>query len=330
MGAIRLGTRGSQLARWQAEWVAAELRTLGHDVELIEIVTHGDIEQARPIETIGTLGVFTKEIQRALLAGTVDIGVHSLKDLPTEPVEGLAIAAVPARESVADVIVLPRLKVAEIQESGAIDSPPSDTSTPMGRLSRAILPQSARVGTSSLRRQAQLRHVRPDLRAEEIRGNVDTRLRKLDEGQFDAIVLAEAGLRRLGLTDRITHRLSVELMLPAVGQGALGIECRSDDANILAVLSPLDDLATRAAVTAERALLARLRGGCTAPVGAWGTVVGGQVYLEAVVLSVDGTQRICVSGNALLPDALALGERLADELTAQGADQLIADARRPY
>src|SRR5262245_26312218 len=187
-GTLRLGTRGSQLARWQAEWVADRLRQLGQTVEFVEISTHGDVDHARPIEEIGTRGVFTKEIQRALLADNVDLAVHSLKDLPTEPVTGLVLAAVPPRESAADVLV-----------RGPASSRPA--------LSLADLPDRALVGTGSLRRQAQLRHVRPDLQTADIRGNVETRLRKLDEGEFDAIVLAEAGLRRLGLDDRITHVL---------------------------------------------------------------------------------------------------------------------------
>src|SRR3954469_21342250 len=171
---LRLGTRGSTLAHWQADWVAGELRRLGHTVELVEIVTRGDVEQAAAVDEIGTRGVFTKEIQRALLAGDVDLAVHSLKDLPTEPVAGLILAAVPARESSADVLVG--------RDVATLES----------------LPKGARMGTGSLRRQAQLRHVRPDLRVADVRGNVDTRLKKLDEHEFDAIVLAQAGLRRLG------------------------------------------------------------------------------------------------------------------------------------
>ncbi|HEY3393956.1 MAG TPA: hydroxymethylbilane synthase, partial [Lacipirellulaceae bacterium] len=230
---MRIGTRGSQLARWQAEWVAEQLRREGQDVELVEIATRGDIEQARSIEEIGTRGVFTKAIQRALLAGDVDLGVHSLKDLPTDPVEGLMLGAVSQRESPADVLVS---NIAASLE---------------------ILPNGARVGTGSLRRQAQLRYLRPDLQIREIRGNVDTRLRKLDEGQFDAIVLAEAGLRRLGLIERIAQVLPLDVMLPAVGQGALAIECRADDQATRRVVAALGDPASHAAVVAERALLAR-------------------------------------------------------------------------
>ncbi|MEX0613090.1 MAG: hydroxymethylbilane synthase, partial [Pirellulales bacterium] len=193
---------------------------------------------------------------------------------------------------------------------------------------RSLLPIGARVGTGSLRRQAQLRHVRPDLQTLDIRGNVDTRLRKLDEGQFDAIVLAEAGLRRLGLADRATQILPFEVMLPAVGQGALAIECRADDAQTLSALAPLEDPVTRAGVTAERALLAHLRGGCMAPVGAWGRVENGVLHLSALVLSADGAQRLSANGSATVEDAQTLGRQVADSLLGQGAGELIAAARK--
>jgi hydroxymethylbilane synthase len=309
-GVLRLGTRGSQLARWQAEWVAQRLRQLRQTVELVEISTRGDVEHARPIEEIGTRGVFTREIQRALLADEVDLAVHSLKDLPTEPVEGLILAAVPPRESAADVLV-----------TRPASSRPA--------LSLAVLPHRALVGTGSLRRQAQLRHVRPDLQTADIRGNVDTRLRKLDEGEFDAIVLAEAGLRRLGLVDRITHVLPFDLMLPAVGQGALAIECRADDASSRAAVALLDDPQSHAAVLAERALLAHLRGGCMAPVGALAKIHGIELKLSAAVLSTDGAQRIIADDSTSVIDpsgAEALGHRVAEALLAQGAAELIACA----
>lgn len=331
---LHLGTRGSQLARWQAEWVAEELRQLGHAVELIEIATHGDVDRARPIEELGTRGVFTKAIQQALLDGEVDLAVHSLKDLPTEPVDGLVLAAVPARESAADVLVCSRVAGVE----SAADEPPGrdelgarlrlDPRHPVaGHPVLSALHSGARVGTGSLRRQAQLRHLRPDLLVEEVRGNVDTRLRKLDEGQFDAIVLAQAGLRRLGLADRVSWVLPFEVMLPAVGQGALGIECRANDDNTLAALGPLDDFESHAAVTAERALLAHLRGGCMAPVGAIARVDGEHLQLQAAVLSVDGTQRLEASGIAVLGHAEALGKQVAEWLIEQGAAELIAGSR---
>lgn len=311
---LRLGTRGSQLARWQAEWVAERLRRLGCNVELIEIATRGDVERARAIEEIGTRGVFTKEIQRALLSGAVDLGVHSLKDLPTEPVDGLVLAAVPQRESPSDVLIC-RGKLAAT-ESFVRCTPYS------------VLSNGARVGSGSLRRQAQIRHARPDLQVADVRGNVDTRLRKLDEGQFDAIILAEAGLRRLGLTDRITHVLPFDVMLPAVGQGALGIECRADDAETRTILAKLDDRATRAAVTAERTLLERLRGGCMAPVGALARINSEKLQLSAVVLSADGAQRLAADETASPDDVVALGRRVAEALLARGAATLIAESRR--
>lgn len=310
---VRLGTRTSKLARWQAEWVAERLRQLGCAVELVEIATRGDLQRSAAIEEIGTRGVFTKEIQRAILAGDVDLGVHSLKDLPTEPVGGLVLAAVPGRESSADVLVVG----AASREQGA-----------GSKASYSDLPRGALVGTGSLRRQAQLRYVRPDLQIEDVRGNVDTRLRKLDEGQFAAIVLAEAGLRRLGLESRITQVLPLDIMLPAVGQGALGIECRADDAQTRAMLTPLEDDATRSAVTAERALLEHLRGGCMAPIGALGRIEDGALHLSAVVLSSDGSKRLAANDSATRRDAEELGRRLAKKLIAQGAAELIASARR--
>jgi hydroxymethylbilane synthase len=303
---LRIGTRGSQLARWQAEWVAARLRGVGHPVELVEIATHGDIDRERPVEEIGTRGVFTKAIQRALLACEIDLAVHSLKDLPTEPVEGLILAGVPPRESPADVLV--SNIVASLDD----------------------LPDGARVGTGSLRRQAQLRHRRPDLQIEDIRGNVDTRLQKLDDGQFDAIVLAEAGLRRLGLSGRIRQVLPLDLMLPAVGQGALAIECRTSDIATRQIVAALDDPATHSAVLAERALLARLRGGCMAPIGALGRVERKKLQLSAVVLSPDGVRRVAASESVVgvtQADADQLGYRVAEALLAQGAAELIAQSR---
>lgn len=301
--ALRLGTRGSKLARWQAEWVARELSGLGHRVELVEIATRGDVEQVVAVEEIGTRGVFTKEIQRALLAGDVDLAVHSLKDLPTEPVDGLILAAVPPRESSADVLA------------------------GRGGVTLQELPSGARVGTGSLRRQAQLLHARPDLHVADVRGNVDTRLRKLDDGQFDAIVLAEAGLRRLGLSDRVSQVLPADIMLPAVGQGALGIECRANDAATREILASLNDPVTHAAVAAERALLEHLRGGCMAPVGALGRAEGSKLSLSAVVLSADGAQRLTANGVGSTNEAESLGLRVASMLLDQGAAELIASSR---
>lgn len=300
---LRLGTRGSPLARWQADWVAGELQRRGVSVEFVLIATQGDVKSG-PIGEIGGQGLFTKEIQRALLENKIDLAVHSLKDLPTLPIEGLAVAAVPVRESTADVLI--------------------------SSLARSLdaLPQGARVGTGSLRRRSQLLHVRPDLRMLEIRGNVDTRLRKLDEGEYDAIVLAQAGLHRLGLDQRIASIIPREIMLPAVGQGALGIEARSGDSTTRDLVAPLDHEPTHQAVIAERSLLATLRGGCLAPVGGWGRVEGEVLFLDGVVLSSDGRQRLTASASGHPKEAAALGEQVAQTLIGQGAAELIAAVRR--
>ena len=301
---VRLGTRASALARWQADWVAGQLQQHGICVELVLIATQGDVRSG-PIGTIGSQGVFTKEIQRALLDGRIDLAVHSLKDLPTDPIDGLALAAVPPRERPGDVLV--SNQVAEFQS----------------------LDHGARVGTGSMRRRAQLLHVRPDLHVLDIRGNVDTRLRHLDEGRYDAIVLAEAGLTRLGLAHRIAQVLPKEWMLPAIGQGALGLETRADDQRTRELVALLDDADTHAAVLAERALLATLRGGCLAPVGAWGRMVHGALQLDAAVLDPQGTQRLeaCVVGTP--QTAEAVGQQAARQLLDQGAAALIAQARAP-
>jgi hydroxymethylbilane synthase len=301
---LRLGTRGSKLARWQADWVANELRQHGHAVEIIEIATRGDWEQGSAVASLGATGVFTKEIQRALLAGDVDLAIHSLKDLPTEPTAGLRIAAIPARASAADVLV-----------------------TNAGT-SLKDLPNAARVGTGSMRRRAQLLHLRPDLQIAEIRGNVDTRLRKLDDGEFDAIILAEAGLSRLGLAHRITQALPFDAMLPAPGQGALAIECRDNDEQIIFKIASLNDVATHAAVVAERVVLAKLRAGCSAPVGAYAQVSNdNKFHLTAAVLSVDGKKRLEAHAEAKWPELASLSERVAASLLSQGAADLIDSAK---
>jgi hydroxymethylbilane synthase len=300
---LRLGTRASPLARWQADWVAGELRRLGHEIELVPLSTRGDQERAVSLGAIGGQGVFTKELQRALLCDEIDLAVHSLKDLPTEPVAGLELGAIPPRAPTADALVCRKWR------------------------SFAELPAGAAIGTGSPRRRAQLWHARPDLRMLDIRGNVDTRLRKLSDGEYHALILAQAGLGRLGLQAEITELLAEDLMLPAVGQGALGIEIRSSDADLLAWLSPLDDADTRAATTAERALLAALRGGCLAPVGAKGEVSEGQLHLRGAVLSGDGSVRLSAEQNGLPGEAGLIGRRVAETLLAQGAASLIAAAR---
>jgi hydroxymethylbilane synthase len=331
---LRIGTRGSKLARWQADWVAERLRAFGHHVEIVEITTRGDSEQSNPLQAIGAPGLFTKEIQRAVLAGEADLAVHSLKDLPTEPVDGLVLAALPTRESSADVLVLRAgsgwVAGVELEASPQSSRTGGSLSLDPSHPTLHFLPRAARVGTGSLRRQAQLRHARPDLRVDDIRGNVDTRLRKLDEGQFDAILLAEAGLKRLGLADRISQVLPFSLMLPAVGQGALAIECRADDAKTQAAVERLDDAATRVAVLAERSLLAHLRGGCLAPIGAWGRIENGAVQLSAVVLSSDGAQRLDASDSAPPAEAESLGRRVADALIFRGAAALIHASRLAF
>lgn len=305
---LRLGTRNSPLARWQAQWVAARLEELGHvRVDLVGVTTTGDQRQDS-LATFGGQGVFTKEIQRAVLDGQADLAVHSLKDLPTEQVPGLTLAAVPGREPIEDCLISRR--------QTALDD----------------LPAGAVIATGSPRRRAQLWHRRRDLQMADVRGNVETRLAKLQAGQFDALVLAHAGLKRLGLEAHIAQVLPPEWMLPAVGQGALAVECREDDAEVCRIVGSLDQAAARAAVTAERSLLATLRGGCLAPVAAWGRIADGQLILSARVLARDGsacleaTQSMAWSDTAL-EQAQALGQRVAEELLRQGAAALIAEAR---
>jgi len=302
---IRIGTRASPLARWQAQWVSDALTAAGHSTLLVPISTRGDFQQFQPVEQLGDRGVFTKELQRALLAGEIDVAVHSLKDLPTEPVAALILTAVPRRESPCDVLV---------SRNGLL---------------LETLPPGARVGTGSLRRQSQLLHRRPDMVVAPIRGNVDTRLHKLDEGQYDALILAQAGLHRLELSHRVTQVLPTNQMLPAVGQGALGLEARAEDQAIRAALAALDDPASHMAVVAERSLLESLDGGCLAPIGALATVVShnGRMRLEGVVLSRDGVNRLHGSVEGEVAEAIELGRRLAGLLLEQGAAALIRAAR---
>lgn len=301
---LRLGTRSSALARWQAQWVAARLTADGFEVELVPITTRGDATTRVSLDRLGSPGVFTKELQRALLEGTIDLAVHSLKDLPTDKIEGLLLAAVPEREDPADVLV-----------------------SRDGKL-LAALPAGATIGTGSLRRRAQLLHLRPDLQMRDIRGNIDTRLNKLVAGGYDALVLARAGLKRLGWEARITQAFAPEVLLSAVGQGALGIEARHDDDVTRGALARLDHRASHRAVLAERALLAELCGGCLAPVGALARVLdGGRMRLEAVVLSADGQQRVAAAADAEADEPSQLGIQVARQLVAQGAAALIEEAR---
>jgi hydroxymethylbilane synthase len=302
---LRIATRGSRLAIWQAEHVGQLLAaTSGVETEFVRVTSSGDRDQSRPVVELQSQGLFTKEIQQAVLDGRADVAVHSLKDLPTDVTPGLVLAAVPERESVADILV-------------------SRTNQGWSRL-----PRGARIGTGSRRRRAQFLNVRPDFEVFDLRGNVETRLQKLHDAHFDAIVLAYAGLKRLGLEDRITEVLPPDVMLPAVGQGALGIEARADDARARELLKRIEHAPSRAAVTAERALLEELRGGCLAPVGAWARLADdGQLLLDAVVLSLDGRQRLLATGSDALEQAESLGRRVAADLLLQGAAELIAASR---
>lgn len=304
--ALKLGTRASKLALWQANWAADRLRALGTDVEIVEITTQGDAEQTPSVGALGSVGVFTKEIQRALVAGEVDLAVHSLKDLPTTPVDGLTLASVPGREVVNDALIS--------NVAASIDQ----------------LPQGAKVGTGSLRRVSQLRAIRPDLELLDIRGNVDTRLAKLDRGDYDAILLAAAGLTRLGLQHRIAQRLPTDLVLPAPGQAALGIECRQDDIRTLTALSNINNPVAMRCTTAERAMLARVEGGCLAAIGALAMMEDEQMALRAVVLSECGTTRLFAQASGSVSsagEAITLGQRVADDLLGQGAAALVQERR---
>jgi hydroxymethylbilane synthase len=287
-----IGSRGSQLALWQARWVQARLAELGLESRIEIIKTTGDKVLSVPLSSVGGKGLFTKEIEDALLAREVDLAVHSLKDLPTEIPTGLQITAIPEREDARDAMVGHRLS--ELREG-------------------------ARVGTSSLRRSAQLRRLRPDLQVESVRGNVDTRLRKLDEGQYDSIVLAAAGLTRLGWSSRIAEFLEPDVMCPAVGQGALAIETRVGENACRA----LEHAPTRAAVTAERALLSALGGGCLTPIGAHARVEGEQLHLMAIVLSADGARSVGDRAEGPVTEAQRIGRELGEKLLEQGAARLL-------
>ena len=292
---IVIGSRGSQLALWQARWVAARLAELGEETRIEIIKTTGDQVTDVPLGQVGSKGLFTKEIEDALLDGSVDLAVHSLKDMPTELPAGLVLAAIPEREDVRDALIGRRLN---------------------------DLAHGARVGTGSLRRAAQLRSLRPDLEVLGIRGNVDTRLRKLDEGQYDAIMLAAAGLRRLGWDARISQYFDPSEICPAAGQGALAIETQESKRGLAARLNDTD---TNLAVRAERTLLGALGGGCQVPVGAHARLEGKLLQLRAIVASADGTQivRALFVGEADAPEEL--GRRVADHLLEHGARELLSE-----
>ncbi|MBS0201695.1 MAG: hydroxymethylbilane synthase [Planctomycetes bacterium] len=302
---IRIATRASNLALWQANHIADLIRRAAPTVtvELVHVSTAGDRDQTERLRDLGSLGVFTREVQSAVLDGRADVAVHSLKDLPTEPVPGLVLAATPERGATADALVLP-------------------TGSPLTPELQA-LPQGARIGTGSPRRQAQLRFLRSDLVLDEVRGNVETRLRKLDEGGYDALVLAAAGLTRLGLGGRISCLLAPPLMFPAVSQGAVGVECRASDDSVRQILATITHSPTLAAATAERSLLSTLRAGCHAPLGVASSLHGDSLQLDAVILPQDGSHRWMASATAKADDALALGQQVAQLLLAQGAGRVL-------
>ncbi len=300
---IIVGTRGSKLALWQAGHIADRLRQLnpGLTVELQRIVTTGDKIQDVPLAQIGGKALFTKELELAMLAGEIDLAVHSLKDMPTELPQGLTLAATTERLDPYDAFI--SCKVQSLRD----------------------LPHGAVMGTSSLRRKAQLLRLRPDLNVVNLRGNLDTRLQKLDDGQFDAIVLAAAGLRRLGWSSRISELLSAEDCLPAVGQGVLAIETRADDPEVLPLVAQLDDAATRACVTAERQFLDVVQGGCQAPIGVFAHFDEGRLVLTARILSLDGAR--CVEGATVGDggEAAKIGRDLAGKLLNDGAREILAE-----
>ncbi len=299
MALLRIGSRGSQLALWQANHIAALLRGRGHQVELEIIRTTGDKITDVALAKVGTKGMFTKEIEEALAEGRVDLAVHSLKDLPTELAPEFEIAAITTRENPRDVLL-------SVKYSGLDD-----------------LPRAAKVGTSSLRRQAQLKVKRPDLEVFPLRGNVDTRVRKLEAGEYDAIILAAAGLNRLGKTQLVKQVLPAELMCPAAGQGALGIEIRRGDKATRELLRFLDDQAARMATTCERALLNKLGGGCQVPIGAFAEMAEGKLTLTAICASPDGGKLIreVQSGS----DPVELGERTGALILSRGGTEILAE-----
>jgi hydroxymethylbilane synthase len=299
MARLRIGSRGSQLALWQANHISKLLRDRGHDVELEIIKTTGDKILDVALARVGTKGMFTKEIEEALLENRVDLAVHSLKDLPTELAPEFEIAAITERQNPRDAFL-----------SQHFDS-------------IAALPEHARVGTSSLRRQAQLKATRPDLTVFPLRGNVDTRLRKLEEGEYDAIILASAGLNRLGLTQRIRETLSADIMCPAAGQGALGIEIRAGDVEIRQHLEFLNHAATRISTIAERALLNELGGGCQVPIGAFAEVSGNEIKLVGVVARPDGATVIRETRTGTDPQKL--GQELGQSLLNKGGREILSE-----
>ena len=297
----KIATRQSPLALWQANYVKDCLQQLYPDfiVELVPMVTKGDVILDSPLAKIGGKGLFVKELENALLNKEADIAVHSMKDVPMQFPEGLGLAVICKREDPRDAFVSNSYRTFD------------------------ELPQSAVVGTSSLRRQCQLKALRPDLDIRSLRGNVGTRLSKLDNGDYDAIILASAGLIRLGLADRIASFIEVEQSLPAAGQGAVGIECRTDDVQVKQLLAPLADAETTCCVLAERAMNNHLQGGCQVPIGGYAVLQQGQLYLRALVGNVDGSQIIRAEGKSAVKNADVLGVQIAEQLLAQGADKIL-------
>nr|WP_315542608.1 hydroxymethylbilane synthase [uncultured Aggregatibacter sp.] len=298
---LKIATRQSPLALWQANYVKDRLQQLYPDltIELVPMVTKGDVILDSPLAKIGGKGLFVKELENALLTKEADIAVHSMKDVPMQFPEGLGLAVICQREDPRDAFVSHSYRTF------------------------AELPQGAVVGTSSLRRQCQLKALRPDLDIRSLRGNVGTRLSKLDNGDYDAIILASAGLIRLGLADRIASFIDVEQSLPAAGQGAVGIECRTDDAQVQALLAPLADAETTYCVLAERAMNNHLQGGCQVPIGGYAVLQQGQLYLRALVGDIDGSRIIRAEGKSAVENAEVLGVQIAEQLLAQGADKIL-------
>jgi hydroxymethylbilane synthase len=302
---LRIGTRGSLLAKWQAESVRKQLFAIaGVEAEIIIIKTAGDKMQQVPLTQIGGKGIFIKELEDALLDESIDLAVHSVKDIPTDVPRGLSFPAVCRRDDIRDCLISP-------------------TGSTLENLRRG-----ARVGTSSLRRQAQLLRLRADLDIRELRGNVDTRLRKVGDGEYDAIVLAKAGLDRLGLSQRISQTFSPEEFMPAVGQGAIAVETRLNDNETGDLLTKLDDPETRAAIITERALLAALQGGCQVPIGAWARIERGEMLLEACVTSVDGQQHVKQRLAGAPDQGVQLGEQMARLLMETGAQTILEEVGR--
>jgi hydroxymethylbilane synthase len=306
---ICIGTRGSKLALWQAEWVKSEIQHLHSEIEisLIKIKTTGDMILDVPLAKIGGKGLFVKEIEEAILRHKVDMAVHSMKDVPTELPEGLHLAAICRREDPRDALIT-KVQSSEFKVQSYKD-----------------LPHGATVGTSSLRRLCQLRNIRPDLKIVQLRGNLDTRIRKLDEGQFDAIIVAVAGVKRLGLAYRITEILEPEICLPAIGQGAIGIECRVNDKVINTILGALNHQETSISVRAERALLRKLGGGCQVPIAAYARIEDGRVIMDGLVGSITGERVIKSHAEGKLEDHERLGTNLAEDLLSRGAKEILAE-----